>query len=416
MVIQIGRGAYSRVYRVKTKDGSEQVCKAVSNRCFSMIETHLMKNLLHPYLMKANWICSSLDYLAPESREKFVNEITTKIQVESCLSLKIVPESLDHVFIFMDEMKGTLEKRELALNFDTKLNRYGLISGLKYLHDQGFVHNDLKNSNILIGQDGKFTISDFSCTDQIGTHSIVFRGTPTSRAPEFFLHPEQPSNPKFDVWSIGLVLLYLETGIVVNCDAKRYRLKNFKNEVAGNPKYEVLRGKKIMCTPQSVRSGTSFRTLFPYGEDDLSALIFIMDEMYYEEDRNRNLSKVKDPILRELIKGMTEPNPEKRLGLDDVLNHEYFNSLPSISGQPSPKPSQGIKYFDTGFGKKVDEVASVVKARITEKNPRLPLALISDAAKSAAINYCLRDTTYFSQGRIDRCYLPLLDSIGFQVS
>lgn len=415
MIVEVGSGSYSRVYRIKTKEGTEEACKAISNRCFSVAEAYLMRVLSHPHLMRANWISSNLDYIASEHRAEFYRKIEEKIQTESCCPIKFTPEFLDHVFIFMDEMKGTLENESLVRKYDTKENRFGLISGLKYFHDQGFVHNDLKTSNILVGKDGKFIISDFSCCDQTGTFSILFRGTCNSRAPEFFFNPELPSNPKFDVWSMGLILLYLETGMKVDHNLNQNHVHRFKEDVLTNPKYRILKGKKITLPPQSIKSGMTTRTLFPYGQDDISALIFIMDELYYESDRQRNLMKVKDPILRDLIGGMLQPDPEKRSSLDNVLNHEYFNSLPNILGEPSPKAQKTNHSFSTGLGMKVDEIANIVKTRLAEKNPKMPLSMIIDAAKSTAINFCFRNGTYFSQGRITRSDLLLLDSIGYYV-
>ncbi|KAH7331193.1 hypothetical protein KP509_20G019400 [Ceratopteris richardii] len=88
--------------------------------------------------------------------------------------------------------------------------------GLEYLHKKAFiVHRDIRSSNILLFDDYKAKIADFSISDQppdkaarlLSTHVL---GTFGYNAPEYAM--EAKSNYKSDIYSFGVVLLELLTG------------------------------------------------------------------------------------------------------------------------------------------------------------------------------------------------------------
>lgn len=82
---------------------------------------------------------------------------------------------------------------------------------LRYIHGRGFLHRDMKPSNIFFdAEDDDVKLGDFglaTAAQTVGVTSHV--GTPYYFAPELLLR--QPYNDRVDVWGLGVVLLELLT-------------------------------------------------------------------------------------------------------------------------------------------------------------------------------------------------------------
>jgi len=77
------------------------------------------------------------------------------------------------------------------------------LSGLSYLHNQGYLHKGIKAGNILIDSNGSVKLADFGMTP-----SPVVAGTPYWMIPE----PEVINSEKADIWSFGITALELAHG------------------------------------------------------------------------------------------------------------------------------------------------------------------------------------------------------------
>lgn len=89
-----------------------------------------------------------------------------------------------------------------------------ILDGLQAVHQEGIIHRDLKPDNILIGNDGKVYLSDFSLTgfeSQTGLteHGAVI-GSPAYMAPE--LIEGEPASPQSDLFGVGVILFEALTG------------------------------------------------------------------------------------------------------------------------------------------------------------------------------------------------------------
>ncbi|XP_077222401.1 serine/threonine-protein kinase STY13-like [Tasmannia lanceolata] len=86
--------------------------------------------------------------------------------------------------------------------------------GMAYVHGLGFIHRDLKSDNLLIATDKSIKIADFGVARiEVQTEGMTPEtGTYRWMAPEMIQH--RPYNQKVDVYSFGIVLWELITGML----------------------------------------------------------------------------------------------------------------------------------------------------------------------------------------------------------
>ncbi|KAM1135558.1 hypothetical protein ACFX19_045238 [Malus domestica] len=95
-----------------------------------------------------------------------------------------------------------------------------ILHGLKYLHESGIVHCDLKCSNVLLGSSGNVKLADFgfarrlkaSKADGVSVqHSLqCIGGTPLWMAPELLRN--EGLDFASDIWSLGCTVIEMVTG------------------------------------------------------------------------------------------------------------------------------------------------------------------------------------------------------------
>ncbi|XP_022546479.2 mitogen-activated protein kinase kinase kinase 18 [Brassica napus] len=84
-----------------------------------------------------------------------------------------------------------------------------ILKGLKYLHERGIVHCDLKSQNVLVGENGVVSkIADLGCAKPV--FNSGFSGTPAFMAPEVARGEEQRFPA--DVWALGCTVIEMMTG------------------------------------------------------------------------------------------------------------------------------------------------------------------------------------------------------------
>lgn len=79
--------------------------------------------------------------------------------------------------------------------------------GLTHMHDQGFVHADMKPSNVLVMHDGDVKIIDLGQACPVGTVKKRIQGTPGYMAPE--QAHRQPITPKTDMYNFGATMYWV---------------------------------------------------------------------------------------------------------------------------------------------------------------------------------------------------------------
>mmetsp|Transcript_18777 Transcript_18777/g.31303 ORF Transcript_18777/g.31303 Transcript_18777/m.31303 type:complete len:1208 (+) Transcript_18777:214-3837(+) len=193
---EIGRGGFAVVFQAFNVElGDFNAVKrfplhAIDDESLSQIEAEieLMKKLNHPNIVK------------------YVDTIRTDDY------LYIVLEYMENGSLLTVFKKFGSFSESLAAIYIVQV-----LKGLKYLHEQGVLHRDIKGANILTTKDGQVKLADFGVAMNLSDgarddceqeNDVV--GTPYWMAPEVI----EMSTPTAacDIWSVGCTIIELLTG------------------------------------------------------------------------------------------------------------------------------------------------------------------------------------------------------------
>ena len=197
-------------------------------------------------------------------------------------------ENAEYIFIVMEYLSGGSLKDYFILkkyNFNEKraaeiMFQLGL--GLQYLHQYGVVHRDLKPDNIMMTETenmSQIKIMDFGLSKIMGPeeHVVDGFGTLSFVAPEVLVRT--PYNKEVDIWSLGIILYYMLTG------------------------------------------------LLPFDDDsdneEIIAKMIVFDECKFPKNAWEGRS---DEVI-DLIKRCLEKSPEKRINIESYLKHKWFKKF-----------------------------------------------------------------------------------------
>ena len=220
------------------------------------------------------------------SKSQILYEIKIMKKIRECKNVVKIFETFENKKYFCIVMENIPGGNLLnIINKMTKLSEkiskiifYQLIITIKYLHNLNIIHRDIKPDNILLDLNNNIKLSDFGISLQIKKNIYIkdHVGTPAFLAPEILIKNDIGYEPyKTDIWSSGVVLFYMLTGI------------------------------------------------FPFRGNS-------------EDELHKNIIKGKFPKLNDfnlsnecidLIYKILEINPNKRINIDDILNHSWFNDF-----------------------------------------------------------------------------------------
>lgn len=166
------------------------------------------------------------------SKEMLLNELKLARQVShpNVCRLFDVGEAGGRLFLSMEYVDGedlaALLQRIGRLPADRAMMlARQLFSGLAAAHAKGVLHCDLKPANIMIDGRGNARITDFGIARleaPIEDSGVLAAGTPAYMAPEQLVG--QTATAKSDVYSLGLVLFEMTTGVHPFADRSRQRM------------------------------------------------------------------------------------------------------------------------------------------------------------------------------------------------
>lgn len=276
----LGEGSYGKVKEVLDSETlNRRAVKILTKRKLRRIpngeqnvqrEIQLLRNLKHKNVIEL------LDVLYNEEKQKMY------LIMEYCVGG--LQEILDHA-----------PEKKLPL-FQAHRYFQQLINGLEYLHGRGVIHKDIKPGNLLLTLDHTLKISDFGVAEQLDYFAendtcTTGQGSPAFQPPEIANGLESFSGYKVDIWSSGVTLYNITTG------------------------------------------------LYPFEGDNIYRLL---------ENIGRNQWEVPawyfqlDPKLADLVLGMLQSDPNKRYTLQQIRYQPWFITAPEEKGPPIPIPP--LKY------------------------------------------------------------------------
>ena len=134
-------------------------------------------------------------------------------------------------------------------------------SAINYIHTKGFVHNDLKSDNLIVGTNRRVYLLDLAFSRQVDTESTI-KGARAYTAPERVLG-NVPGTIFSDQYSFGVMVYELLTGEkpihfgTTEEEKEGMALKVFKGEI--KPNLDLLRSKTYTEVAQIIKKCLSFR-------------------------------------------------------------------------------------------------------------------------------------------------------------
>lgn len=164
-----------------------------------------------------------------------------------------------------------------------------LVDGLEYLHSRRIIHKDIKPGNLLLTLKGDLKISDLGVAEALDLFAVddtcyTGQGSPAFQPPEIANGLESFPGFKVDIWSSGVTLYNITTGVYPFEGDNVYRL--FENI-----------GKGEFVIPAELEES-----------------------------------------LKELLQGMLRKDPEKRLTIQQVRQHSWCIRKPSRDSIRVPIP------------------------------------------------------------------------------
>lgn len=204
-------------------------------------------------------------------------DILSKLNHPNVIRLFDWFEDKDKIYLVMEFVNG----KDLGYYFDRELpdEKHAIhiikqiSEAIKYCHDNGIIHRDIKSSNILIDKDLNIKLTDFGLS-AIKSHPLdTFFGYAGTA---YFISPELLSktgyNEKVDIWALGVTIYFLLTGEYPFKGKKRKDLfKKIKNDTINFENY-ILK------------------------EDQIN-----------------------------LLKNLLNKNPNERFNIDEIIKHPWLN-------------------------------------------------------------------------------------------
>jgi serine/threonine-protein kinase len=191
IIKKLGTGARSIIYLALEEESGNTIAlkrsiyeKPEDSRIFEQItnEYKVSKVVQHPYLRQ----CGKL------------------IKIRKMFKVK-------ELLLSMEMFEGeTLEKFKTLSLGDVLLVFRMVATGLNAMHQQGYIHCDIKPNNILINESGAIKIIDLGQGCKIGTIKPRIQGTPDYIAPEQV--KRRHLDGRTDVFNLGATMYWALTG------------------------------------------------------------------------------------------------------------------------------------------------------------------------------------------------------------
>ncbi len=161
------------------------------------------------------------------------------IQHPSIIKTIEILEDNHKIYLILEYFEGNCVQNYL-IQTECLIHEYKLkeifkqiIDGLEFLDMNGIAHRDIKPENILISDTSNIKIIDFGLSQVIGKNEKIKEccGTLAYISPEVIL--KKPYDKKTDIWSFGVLLFYMVTGILP-FDDKNITLQEISKKICSD--------------------------------------------------------------------------------------------------------------------------------------------------------------------------------------
>ena len=303
---EMGRGAFSTVYKIKSKSDNAIYClKKINIRKTPdrKNEINILSKLNHPNLVK---------YITSYEDEEGIYII-----MEFCIYGDL------YSLLHMVKKKKVYVNEEIIWDI-----AYQCLLGLEYLHSQQIIHRDIKLLNIFMSKNKIVKIGDMGMSKILSKKEMKLSrvGTPLFLAPELVM--KEKYDYKADIWSLGCSIYHLAKTTPPFNDENLIRLgQSIVNddppELPGCYSNELKNFvSKLMTKNKKMRPSAT------------EALQLIPEKIINKYDRNKNNKSLKTLNSDDKKKGNKEiKNNNSKEKNKNIMNNQ--NSIDKQNNSPS---------------------------------------------------------------------------------
>ncbi|CAH8325581.1 unnamed protein product [Eruca vesicaria subsp. sativa] len=301
---KINEGTYGIVYRAR----DEKTKEIVALKKIKMKEDRYEEEYGFPLTS-----LREINILLSCNHPSIVNVKEVVVGGKNDSDVYMVMEHLEH------DLKGLMERKKQPFSTsEVKCLMLQLLEGVHYLHTNWIIHRDLKPSNLLMNNSGELKICDFGMARQYGspikpyTQMVI---TQWYRPPELLLGAKQYSTA-VDMWSIGCIMAELLSQKPLFPGKTELDQLQKIFAVLGTPNESIWPGFSSLPNAKAkfpTQSYNLLRKKFP-------AISFVGGQILSERGFD-------------LLNGLLALDPEKRLTVEEALNHSWFHEVPLPKSQ-----------------------------------------------------------------------------------
>jgi len=221
-------------------------------------------------------------------------------------------QNFEDLYIVMDFMETDLHKiiysKNLLSDDHIQYFIYQILRGLKYIHSANVIHRDLKPSNLLLNGNCDLKICDFGLARGVNDDEMDYKLTEYVvtrwyRAPEVMCSCRE-YDKLIDIWSVGCIMAELHGREPLFPGDDYIQQMNLIFDVLGTPdesQMDFITNTKALQYIKSLKKKTkvSFKKIYKHAKSD----------------------------ALDLMSKMLAFNPKSRIGVQEALDHKYFETL-----------------------------------------------------------------------------------------
>ena len=219
-------------------------------------------------------------------------------------------KKIGDIYLVMEKMDSDLQKiifskQELS-DDHYQFILYQILRAIYYLHSANIIHRDFKPSNVLINEDCTIKLCDFGMSRNLKEDDLTLTEyvvTRYYRAPEIMLSSHHYSK-KIDVWSVGCSFAELLTKKFLFPGENYIAQIKLIIEFLGSPLEEDL---------NFISNDSAKKYVRDLGKIKKKPIDKIVNYPY--------------PLALDLLDKMLVFNPEKRISIEEALNHPYLKNI-----------------------------------------------------------------------------------------